>query len=189
MKKSYIGLLLGVLTLSCACSVKPENAKSTVIVDEVVANTESTDENNLISSEKVTPTSEKQVDVLSNLFLDVATTNQDSSLNDIVTKFINSAVTPFEISSTIAEEGYLAGFSDIEINGFNEAYQIGPMIGSIPFIAYAFNVNENSVEEFKTMLLDHADLRWNVCTEADSKMCVSYGNFIFFIMSPDTFEE
>lgn len=189
MKKLYIGLLLGALMLSCACNVKSEDTETTVKVEEVTTESESTNEDDLVTSEDKTDTSEKQAEVLSNIFLDIATTNPDSSLNDVITKFINSASTPFEISSTLAEEGYLAGFTDIEVTGFKEAYQIGPMIGSIPFIAYAFDMGENNVEDFKTMLLDHADLRWNVCTEADSKMCVSQGNFVFFIMSPDTFEE
>lgn len=187
MKKLYIGLLLGALMLSSACNIKSEDTESTVEINEVDTEVESTNENNLINDNE--STSEKQTETLSNIFLDIATTNPDSSLNDVITKFINSAPTPFEISSTLAEEGYLAGFTDTEITGFKEAYQIGPMIGSIPFIAYAFEVDESNVEEFKTMLLDHADLRWNICTEADSKMCVSHGKFVFFIMSPDTFEE
>ena len=187
MKKLYIGLLLGALLLSCACNVKSEDTVNASRVDEINTEVESTSENNL--SNDNTSTSENQAEVLSNVFLDITTTNPDSSLNDVITKFINSASTPFEISSTLAEEGYLAGFTDIEITGFKEAYQIGPMIGSIPLIAYAFEVDESNVEEFKTMLLDHADLRWNICTEADSKMCVSHNNFVFFIMSPDTFEE
>ena len=123
------------------------------------------------------------------MFLDIATINPGSSLNEIITMFINSASTPFEISSTLAEEGYLAGFIDTEINGFKEAYQIGPMIGSIPFIAYAFEVEESNVEEFKTLLLDHADLRWNICTEAEELTVAKEGNVVFFLMSPMEFDD
>ena len=79
------------------------------------------------------------------------------------------------------EEGYLAGFSS-DINGFNKGVTIMPLIGSIPFVAYIFEVN--NPEEFKSVLLDSADPRWNICTQADETVCDISGKYVFFTMCP-----
>lgn len=79
------------------------------------------------------------------------------------------------------EEGYLAGFSS-DISGFNKGVTIMPLIGSIPFVAYIFEVN--NPEEFKSVLLDSADPRWNICTQADETVCDISGKYVFFTMCP-----
>lgn len=187
MKKLFIGLLLGALTLSCACN-KPLDEQVDISTSE---NIEVNDEE--ITSETVedsdTSTSQKAGEELGNYFLEIVNGNPEDTIDDIIIKFINETPTPFELSSVLVEEGYLSGFNNVEITGFKTAYQIAPMIGSIPFIAYAFEVDEANVEEFKTTLMDNADLRWNICTEADSKVCVNKDGLVFFVMSPDTFEE
>ena len=92
------------------------------------------------------------------------------------------AVQTFEIG----KEDYLSGFKE-EIKGFKKAIGIAPMINTIPMIAYIFEV-ENP-EEFAKKLDEQADLRWNICTVADEMKITVEGNFIFFIMSPESFEE
>ena len=87
---------------------------------------------------------------------------------------------------TIGEEDYLAGFKE-EIKGFKKAVGIAPMINTIPMIAYIFEV-ENP-EEFKKNLEDNAELNWNICTVADEIKITIEGDFVFFIMSPESFEE
>lgn len=87
---------------------------------------------------------------------------------------------------TIEEEDYLAGFKE-EIKGFKKAVGIAPMINTIPMIAYVFEV-ENP-KEFKKTLEDNAQLNWNICTVADEMKITIEGDFVFFIMSPESFEE
>ena len=86
----------------------------------------------------------------------------------------------------IDKEDYLVGFKE-EIKGFKKAVGISPMIGTIPMIAYVFEV-ENP-EEFKSTLEENAQLNWNICTVADEMKITVEGEFIFFIMSPESFEE
>ena len=45
------------------------------------------------------------------------------------------------------------------------------------------------VEAFKTQLTSTANLRWNICTEAEEMVCDSEGNKVFFVMAPKAFEE
>lgn len=87
------------------------------------------------------------------------------------------------------EEGYLAGFT-MDITGFEEAVMFGPMIGTIPFVGYVFELSEDAdVEAFEHTLKDSADLRWNICTEADEMIVESVDNKVFFLMCPATFEQ
>ncbi len=87
---------------------------------------------------------------------------------------------------SLKKKDYLSGFTT-EIKGFKKAVVIRPMIGTIPFIAYVFEV-ENA-EEFAKSLKENADLRWNVCTEADNMETVVVDNYVFFVMAPKEFEE
>lgn len=86
----------------------------------------------------------------------------------------------------IPEGSYVSGFTT-EITDFKNAVAIKPMIGTIPFVAYIFE-SENP-KDFVQTLRDNADLRWNICTEADEMETSVVGNYIFFVMSPKSFEE
>lgn len=88
------------------------------------------------------------------------------------------------------EEGMLMGFGQTEITGFSEGVTFSPMIGTIPFMGYIFRLAEDSdVEAFKDLLKTNADLRWNICTEADELIVESEGNTVFFLMCPESIEE
>lgn len=98
----------------------------------------------------------------------------------------NEIIVPEVQTFTIAKGDYLAGFKE-EIKGFKKAVGIAPMINTIPLIAYVFEVEET--ESFTKSLEENADLRWNICTQADEKKITVVDNYIFFIMSPNSFEE
>ena len=42
---------------------------------------------------------------------------------------------------------------------------------------------------FAETLEDNANLRWNICTEAEELIVESEDNTVFFLMSPKKFEE
>lgn len=98
----------------------------------------------------------------------------------------NSAIKISTDVTVLGKEEYLSGFST-EIKGFDKAVAIKPIIGSIPFIAYLFEV-ENA-DEFENTLKDNADLRWNICTEADELETSKVNNYVFFVMAPKNFDE
>jgi len=117
----------------------------------------------------------------------------------------NEAATAEEIAGTLAQheavsligpmampiaEGWLNGFTAESITGFSEGAVFAPMIGTTAFMGYVFTLPEGAdVEAFKTQLTSTADLRWNICTEADEMVCDSVGNKVFFVMAPTAFEE
>ena len=88
------------------------------------------------------------------------------------------------------EQGLLSGFGNAEITGFKEGVMFGPVIGSIPFIGYVFTLDDGAdAEAFVKTLKDNADLRWNICVEAEEMVCEIVGDKVFFVMSPKSFEE
>ena len=113
---------------------------------------------------------------------------QDNSLEDTMKKVSDkvSEELNVEVAKLVDGEDYIAGFTT-EIKGFKDGYVIRPMIGSIPFVAYAFEVEDAT--SFEKTLKEKADLRWNICTEADSIETTISDNYVFVVMSPDSFED
>lgn len=112
---------------------------------------------------------------------------KSKDINQVAQKLAESEIiVPETQTFEIGKDDYLSGFKE-EIKGFKKAIGIAPMINTIPMIVYIFEV-ENP-KEFAKKLDEQADLRWNICTEADEKKITVVDNYIFFIMSPKSFEE
>ncbi len=115
--------------------------------------------------------------------------SKNTSASEIAEALIESENITFACATAEVEPGYLNGFSG-EITGFSEGTSFGPLIGSIPFIGYVFKLDSGAnTESFIKMLKDNADLRWNICTEADEILCEAIDNTVFFIMAPASFED
>ena len=109
------------------------------------------------------------------------------SPGDIAEQLVSNPVLGFSPVVEPVEEGFLNGFSQ-EIAGFDEGAVFAPMIGSIPFIAYVFSVSDD-ISGFIQTLKDSADLRWNICTQADEMICEANGSKVLFVMSPTSFDD
>ena len=87
------------------------------------------------------------------------------------------------------EENYLSGFDNYEVNGFEKVVMVAPMMGTIPFVSYVFELAEGTdAAAFVQGLEDNANLRWNICTMADEMASAAEGNLVFFVMAPAAFE-
>ena len=87
------------------------------------------------------------------------------------------------------EPGLLSGFDNTEITGFKSGAVFMPMIGSIPFIGYVFELdNAADASAFIAKLESAANPRWNICVTADETVTGSYGNKVFFVMCPTSLE-
>lgn len=162
MKKNKILLIISIFVLSVSfltgCGTK-EN--TTQVENKTVANT---------LSETFEKEIKKQKDIEK-----IAQTLSESEV-----------IVPAVQTFTISKGDYLSGFKE-EIRGFDKVVGIAPMIGTIPFIAYIFEV-ENP-KEFAETLEENAQLNWNICTEADEMKTTIVDNYVFFVMSPTSFEE
>ncbi len=116
-------------------------------------------------------------------------TMADKTPQEIADALLTNEVIQFMPASMPVEEGFLNGF-DNEIKGFKEGVMFGPAIGTIPFVGYIFTVADGGdVDAFVKTLGDNANLRWNICTEAEEMICEAVGNTVFFVMCPTSFEE
>jgi len=124
-------------------------------------------------------------------FNEIVKENADSTVLDIAVKLSASdcvsAIGPVGMD---IEEGFLMGFDNEEITGFKSGATFAPMIGTIPFIGYVFELEEGAdVDAFVQMLKDGANLRWNICSAAEEMACEAVGNKVVFVMAPLTFEQ
>lgn len=113
----------------------------------------------------------------------------DKTPQEIADTLLTNPEIQFMTATMPVEEGYLNGFNE-EIKGFEEGVMFGPAIGTIPFVGYIFTVAEgNDVDAFVKTLEDNANLRWNICTEAEELVVEAVDNTVFFVMCPKSFEE
>lgn len=109
---------------------------------------------------------------------------------EIADRLIKNEIIQFMGGATPVEEGLLSGFDNTEIKGFKEGVMFAPMMSSIAFVGYIFEIPEDAdVDAFKTTLKDSANLRWNICVEAEELIVENEGNKVFFLMCPKSFEQ
>ncbi|MBQ2971123.1 MAG: hypothetical protein IJE16_01065 [Ruminococcus sp.] len=115
--------------------------------------------------------------------------NSDKSAQEIADLLLTDPSLGFMGATMPVEEGLLNGFGNAEITGFDEGVMFGPAIGTIPFIGYVFTLSDDTnVKDFKQNLQDNADLRWNICTEADELVVEDEGDKVIVIMTPNEFD-
>ena len=108
----------------------------------------------------------------------------------IADKLITNEIILFAGGAMEIEAGFLSGFDNYEVTGFEQGAMFAPMMGSIPFVGYIFTLPEDAdVDAFMTGLKDNANLRWQICVTADEMICEANGNTVFFLMCPTTFEQ
>ena len=107
----------------------------------------------------------------------------------IADELIANPVIEFMGGTVPVEPGFLSGFST-EIYGFKTGVMFAPMMGSIAFVGYIFELEDGAdVAAFMDTLKTNADPRWNICVEADETLIHNIGNTVFFLMSPNSLGE
>ena len=97
---------------------------------------------------------------------------------------------PFMCGAMPIEPGFLAGFGEYEVTSFEQGAVYMPMIGSIPFVGYIFDLADGAdVAAFIQSLEDNCNPRWNICVTAEQTVVGSKGNRVFFLMCPATLDE
>lgn len=204
MKKALTLFLASMMILSLgACGEKDSDSSSSSSVSESsVSESESTADESSEGSEEVPESSEESTSADSGaasgtvgqtLLADFTSRIEaDPSLGAqaLADAILTNSAIQFGGATMPVENGLLTGFGNAEITGFSEGVMFAPMVGSIPFLGYIFVLEDGSdVDAFVKTLVDNADPRWNICTEADETVVESSGNTVFFLMCPSQFEE
>ena len=112
----------------------------------------------------------------------------ESSLQ-IAEKLISNKIIPFAGGAMEIEPGFLSGFDNYEVKGFKSGAVFMPMIGSIAFVGYVFELEAGAdANAFVNDLTANANPRWNICVAAEETVTAVEGNMVFFCMSPLSFE-
>ena len=126
---------------------------------------------------------------LLNVFYDELAGNPAATAEELANKIMEHESIQFMPMVAPIEEGFLSGFDNYEVKGFETGYFFGPGMGTIPFAGYIFTLADGAdVEAFKAGLKDNANLRWNICTAAEEMVCENVGNTVFFLMCPMSLE-
>lgn len=191
--KKVLALILTLLMImsiaSCAGNEQPQQSSSadSSAVDSSVQPDESMDASDSSSDIVNQPVSGdlSAAQILLADFQERAAANPDITAEEMAIGLMENEIILFGPSTNPVEPGLLNGFGNAEITGFSQGVMFGPMISVIPFVGYIFVVDEaTDVEQFKANLQANANLRWNICTEADEMVVGNEGNMVFFVMSP-----
>lgn len=136
------------------------------------------------TEKKSEPTTPAQI--LGEQFNSIVKANKSLSVLEVAENLSSNEIIEFSPVVLPVEPGYLAGFSE-DVTGFDDGAVLAPMIGSIPFISYVFKTSGNT-EDFIATLKNKADLRWNICTQADEMVIENYKDYVFFAMAPLSFD-
>lgn len=116
--------------------------------------------------------------------------NPEGTPQEIADRLLQNEIIEFAGATMPVEPGLLTGFDNAEISGFTDAVMFAPMMGTIPFVGYIFELDEyTDIDAFKQTLESNANLRWNICTEAEELTVENVENTVFFLMSPKSFED
>lgn len=178
MRKKYCLkkiLLTGMLCTSLMAAISGCGNKDTTADSTIDMTTEA-------PSESVTEGTVADI-LLAQFKAEVTDESDVAKLADSLSK--NEVFGEMVMATMDVEEGFLNGFNE-EIEGFNKGTMFSPMIGTIPFVGYIFETD--TPDDLMKTLNDKHQLNWNICTTADEMKVDCQGNYVFFVMSPESFE-
>ena len=189
MKKTLLAIIFALLVISLAsCGTKKDdgsvtddaiNTDTDVIIPDTDASTETDAE-----TDSETDSEELLSDSVVNAFFEKA--KDGMTAEEIANEMVKDGETEGYVVDVMGDDSYFMGFGNAEITGYAEAARFSPMIGTIPFMAYIFILDEGADSAaFIQMLLDNCNPRWNICTEADTIKAEQSGNAILFLMCQD----
>lgn len=205
MKKVFLMILAAVMMSMTACGEENQNSEPapapTEAVTEAPTEAETEAPTEAVEEESEAPVEDENGETDSNATAEG--TLGEILLADFTERAANEAATAQEIADGLmtnpailfgpvtmpVEQGLLTGFGNAEITGFKEGVTFAPMIGSIAFVGYVFDLEEGTdAAAFMQTLKDNADPRWNICVEAEETICEQVGNKVFFVMCPKSLE-
>ena len=181
MKKIFAIVLVLTMVLSlCACGANEPAAPEAPAVTDTPAATETPDLPE--TPDNAGPESGLTMGETLKAEFDTLVAGGTTDPQAIADALLANKVIEFAGAAMPVEPGYLAGFSS-EIHDFKQGVMFAPMIGSIAFVGYIFEV-EGDAEAFANTLTENADPRWNICVEAGETVTTTVDNLVFFVMCP-----
>lgn len=126
-----------------------------------------------------------------NAFVAAKEANPEATAEEIANALISLEINQFMGMAMPIEAGteYFPGFDNYVVSGYESAANFMPMMGSIAYVGYIFELAEDAdASAFIETLTTNANPRWNICVEADQTIAGSKGTTVFFLMCPSTYD-
>lgn len=208
MKKFLSTILAAILIFTVtACSGRSDNNTGTTTEpgtsQTTAPETTTTPETTASESKDIIPSVDADTfgGMIWDAFYADITANPDASAEELAANIVDSGIIPFSLGGMALNnlavpdaEGklYLQGFDNYDFAGLDteKSAVFLPMIGSIPFIGYIFELSDGvDAADFIKALEENANLRWQICVSADQMVAGSVGSKVFFLMCPESVEE
>lgn len=183
--KKFLSLLLASLVLASFVScggTETEDTTEDTVNDTAIEETDAPET-------EAAPSTDTLAGHLYSVFSAKLTESPEATALELAETVITNEKILFMGGAMEMEAGCMSGFDNYEVTGFESAAMFAPMMGSIAFVGYVFDLADDAdVEAFKKNLTDNANLRWQICVTADEMLCESIGDKVFFIMCPTSLE-
>ena len=84
---------------------------------------------------------------------------------------------------------YFPGFDNFAITGYKACANFMPMMGSIAYVGYVFELEDGAdAQAFINTLTENCNPRWQICVTADQTVAGAIGNKVLFLMCPASYE-
>lgn len=170
---TFMLAILMVLLTGCSCSREPGPTEPTKPAQTAVL-TPQVEENTIGAKQWAE-------------FQQVVTQNQNATTQEIAAVLAESMADQFFGEATQLEENaeFFAGFDNYRITGYRNGAVYMPMIGSIAFVGYVFELEDGTdPAAFLKSLTDNCNPRWNICVAAEQVVAGAIGNKVLFLMCP-----
>lgn len=122
-------------------------------------------------------------------FVSYIEANPDATVEDIANALVTLEINQFMGGAMPVDPEYFPGFDNYKPEGYTTGAMFMPMIGSIAYVGYVFELGEDAdVAAFVEALTANANPRWNICVQADQTVAGSKGNKVFFLMCPASYD-
>lgn len=122
-------------------------------------------------------------------FVEQVAANPEATVEELANALVTLEINQFMGGAMPVDPEYFPGFDNYKPEGYTSGAMFMPMIGSIAYVGYVFELAEDAdVAAFVQALTDNCNPRWNICVEADQTVAGSQGNKVFFLMCPATYE-
>ena len=189
--KKILALTLALIMLLSVVSCRQTNNDNTTTTTTTTTTTNNNNNNE-------TPDDEGneggEGDVVADLSATLADTfaatlqaNPEATVEEIMNVICADTSIPYSVVSAPIEDGteFFFGFGNYTITGFESGALCMPMIGSIAFITYVFELPADAdTDAFAEQLKSNFDYRWVICDVAADPVVKVVDNMVFFASCP-----
>lgn len=192
--KKIIAITLVLIMLLSAVSCTQININNNNNGESTTTTTTTTNDNNTDETPDDEGEEGEEGDVVADLSSALAETfaatlqaNPEATVEEIINAICADTAIPYSVVSAPIEQGteFFFGFGNYTITGFESGALCMPMIGSIAFITYVFELPADAdAEAFAEQLKSNFDYRWVICDVAADPVVKVVDNMVFFASCP-----